>query len=45
MAHVHRVVILVGVGQHFPLETGYDLRDRMSFARKLFLEPARQLLR
>ena len=44
MAHVHRVVRLVGVRQHLALESLEELRHRASIARKFFVETPRQLL-
>ena len=45
MSHVHRVVVLVGVGQNLTLEAFDDLRHRAPFARNFFAEPLRQLFR
>src|SRR6185437_15538337 len=42
--HVHRVVVLVGVGQHFPLEALDDLEHRLPVCWKILGEATLQLI-
>src|SRR5947207_3696211 len=45
VAHVHRVVVLVGIGDDLALETGDYLFHRLAVSGKIFVEPALELVR